>query len=66
MALARLQRALDELEIGGIVTTAALHRRLVRLEDVRTARFDTGFLERVLMADMPQVSQSTQIRRGSS
>jgi len=31
LALARLQRAIDELEIGGLVTTASLHKRLVRL-----------------------------------
>ena len=48
LALARLRRALDEFAIEGVVTTAALHRRLARLDDVRTARFDTGFLERWL------------------
>ena len=48
MALARLDRALDELEIEGIVTTAPLHRRLVRMADVQAARFDTGYLERLL------------------
>ena len=47
-ALARLRRALGELEIDGLVTTASLHRRLVELEDVRTAHFDTGYLERLL------------------
>jgi acetyl-CoA carboxylase biotin carboxylase subunit len=50
LALARLRRALDEFEIDGIVTTAPLHKRLARLDEVRTARFDTGFLERLLMA----------------
>jgi acetyl-CoA carboxylase, biotin carboxylase subunit len=49
-ALARLRRALGELEIAGVATTAALHRRLVELDDVKEARFDTGFLERFLMA----------------
>jgi acetyl-CoA carboxylase biotin carboxylase subunit len=48
LALARLRRALDEFEIDGIVTTAALHKRLARLDEVRAARFDTGFLERLL------------------
>jgi acetyl-CoA carboxylase, biotin carboxylase subunit len=48
LALARLRRALDEFAIEGVVTTAALHRRLARLDDVRTARFDTGFVERWL------------------
>jgi biotin carboxylase len=43
LALARLRRALDEFEIDGIITTAPLHRRLARLDEVRAARFDTGF-----------------------
>jgi acetyl-CoA carboxylase, biotin carboxylase subunit len=50
LALARLRRALDELEIDGLVTTAALHKRLAQLHEVQTARFDTGFLERLLTA----------------
>jgi acetyl-CoA carboxylase biotin carboxylase subunit len=53
MALARLKRALSELEIGGVVTTAALHRRLAQLDEVSAARFDTGFLERYLAAEVP-------------
>jgi acetyl-CoA carboxylase biotin carboxylase subunit len=48
LALARLRRALDEFKIDGIVTTASLHKRLARLDDVQAARFDTGFLERLL------------------
>ncbi|HEX7968264.1 MAG TPA: acetyl-CoA carboxylase biotin carboxylase subunit [Stellaceae bacterium] len=63
LALARLRRALGELEIGGVVTTAALHRRLAGLEDVRNARFDTGFLERLLMTQAP--SNGMQTRRDS-
>jgi acetyl-CoA carboxylase biotin carboxylase subunit len=50
LALARLRRALDEFSIEGIVTTAALHKRLARLTEVQAARFDTGFLERLLAA----------------
>ena len=50
LALARLRRALDEFEIEGVVTTAALHKRLARLDEVQAARFDTGFLERLLTA----------------
>jgi len=55
-ALARLRRALDEFEIEGIVTTASLHKRLARLAEVQTARFDTGFLERLLTAWTPLAS----------
>jgi acetyl-CoA carboxylase, biotin carboxylase subunit len=50
LALARLRRALDEFAIEGVVTTAALHKRLARLREVQAARFDTGFLERLLAA----------------
>jgi acetyl-CoA carboxylase, biotin carboxylase subunit len=50
LALARLRRALDEFAIEGVVTTATLHKRLARLAEVQAARFDTGFLERLLAA----------------
>jgi acetyl-CoA carboxylase, biotin carboxylase subunit len=50
LALARLDRALGEFAIEGILTTAPLHRRLVRLSEVQAAQFDTGFLERLLAA----------------
>ena len=40
----------DEFAIEGVVTTAALHKRLARLTEVQAARFDTGFLERLLAA----------------
>jgi acetyl-CoA carboxylase, biotin carboxylase subunit len=47
-ALARLRRALGELEVEGIATTKPLHQALARDSDVQAARFDTGFLERWL------------------
>ncbi len=50
LALARLCRALDEFEVRGIVTTAVLHKRLAELEEVRAARYHTGFLEELLKA----------------
>ena len=50
IALARLRRALDEFELEGITTTVGLHKRLAQLDDVQAARFDTGFLERLLTA----------------
>jgi acetyl-CoA carboxylase, biotin carboxylase subunit len=53
LALARLRRALDEFAIEGVVTTAGLHKRLARLEDVQAAHFDTGFLERWLASQQP-------------
>jgi acetyl-CoA carboxylase, biotin carboxylase subunit len=47
-ALARLARALKELEIGGIRTTRPLHLALAADESVRAARYDTRWLERWL------------------
>jgi acetyl-CoA carboxylase biotin carboxylase subunit len=47
-ALARLRRALGELEVAGVATTKPLHQALARDSDVKAARFDTGFLERWL------------------
>ncbi len=52
-ALARLRRALDEFELDGVVTTAGLHKRLARLPEVQAAKFDTGFLERLLTVEAP-------------
>jgi len=46
--VARLRRALDEFKVNGIATTVGLHKRLAQLDDVQAARFDTGFLERLL------------------
>jgi acetyl-CoA carboxylase, biotin carboxylase subunit len=64
-ALARLRRALDELEIDGVATTAALHRRLAQSPEVGAARVDTGFLERFLMTQSPQsLATGTTIGRG--
>jgi acetyl-CoA carboxylase, biotin carboxylase subunit len=55
LALARLRRALDEFELDGVVTTAPLHKRLARLPEVQAAKFDTGFLERLLTVRAPSV-----------
>ncbi|SAL73928.1 acetyl-CoA carboxylase biotin carboxylase subunit [Caballeronia telluris] len=44
-ALARLDRALRELRIGGVKTTASLHRVLLADDDVRAGRYHTNFLE---------------------
>jgi acetyl-CoA/propionyl-CoA carboxylase biotin carboxyl carrier protein len=47
-ALARLDRALAELELVGVSTNAAFTRALLAREDVRAGRQDTALLERVL------------------
>jgi len=45
MAIARLQRALGELEIGGLKTTVPLHQLLAADPSVRTAQYHTRWLE---------------------
>jgi acetyl-CoA/propionyl-CoA carboxylase biotin carboxyl carrier protein len=47
-ALARLDRALAELQVLGVRTNAAFTRALLAREDVRRGDQDTGLLERVL------------------
>ncbi|HEV7682935.1 MAG TPA: acetyl-CoA carboxylase biotin carboxylase subunit [Pyrinomonadaceae bacterium] len=42
----RLRRALDEYEVGGIKTTLPFFREIVRDEEFRSARLDTGFIVR--------------------
>jgi acetyl-CoA carboxylase biotin carboxylase subunit len=44
-ALERLKRALDELKIEGLTTTASLHKTLVADPAIHAASFHTGFLE---------------------
>jgi len=47
-AIARLTRALGEYFVGGIKTNISLFRRILRDEDFRAAKLDTGFLDRML------------------
>jgi acetyl-CoA carboxylase biotin carboxylase subunit len=49
VALARLRRALDELVSEGVLTTAPLHRRIVRHPDFISGNVDTTWVERVLV-----------------
>jgi acetyl-CoA carboxylase biotin carboxylase subunit len=44
-AIARLSRALAEMKLGGLTTTASLHAALARDAQVRNAEYHTGFLE---------------------
>lgn len=50
-ALARMRRALEELQVEGIHTTIPLHRALCEDADVAKAAFHTGFLETWLAAN---------------
>jgi acetyl-CoA carboxylase, biotin carboxylase subunit len=48
MAMARLERALDEYYIGGIRSNLNLFRRILSDPDFRTANIDTAYLDRKL------------------
>jgi acetyl-CoA carboxylase biotin carboxylase subunit len=50
-AIARMIRALDELEVGGLKTTKPLHQLLTADESVRRAQFHTRWLEPWLEAN---------------
>ena len=56
-ALARLKRALDELQIGGITTTKKLHQALLADSDVKAGRFHTRWLERWLDGAVQSATQ---------
>ncbi len=47
-AIATLTRALGEYFVGGIKTNISFFRRILRDENFRDARLDTGFLDRML------------------
>jgi acetyl-CoA carboxylase biotin carboxylase subunit len=55
-ALARLERALAELAIGGIPTTAGLHRLLVRAPEVRNWDVHTDWLEPWLQSNRQKLA----------
>jgi acetyl-CoA carboxylase, biotin carboxylase subunit len=55
-AIARLTRALHELDIGGCKTTKPLHLALAADPDVRAASFDTRWLERWLERNAAQIA----------
>ena len=49
-ALSRARRAMRELHIKGVKTTAGLISALLSTDEVKTGRYDTGFVERWLGA----------------
>jgi acetyl-CoA carboxylase biotin carboxylase subunit len=55
-AIARLDRALSEMKLGGLNTTAALHVQLARDEKVRAAQYHTAFLEHWLTNNAGKLS----------
>ena len=57
-AISRLQRALNEYFVGGIKTNISLFRRIFADADFHAARFDTGYLDRLLKTpqkELPRV-----------
>jgi acetyl-CoA carboxylase biotin carboxylase subunit len=56
-AIARLARALGELKVEGLPTTAPLHLALAADADVAAGRFDTTWLERWLEAKAGRLGQ---------
>jgi acetyl-CoA carboxylase biotin carboxylase subunit len=52
-AIGRLTRALNEYFVGGIKTNISLFRRILSDPDFRTAKLDTGFLDRMLTRKTP-------------
>src|ERR1700726_4013956 len=59
-ALARLGRALAELRIEGIRTTAPLYRALLADADFRAGRLDVGMLDRKLASGELRAVESRQ------
>ncbi len=58
-AIDRLRRALDEYEVGGIRTTLPFFREIVRDEEFKSAKLDTGFIDR-----FNQRRETTRAARG--
>src|SRR5689334_10064459 len=56
LAIARLNRALEEYSIGGIKTNLSLFRRLLHEPAFRIAEIDTGYLDRLLVEDKKPAS----------
>ncbi len=53
-AMARMARALDELRIDGVRTTAAFHRRLLQSEAFRRGEVHTRFVDQFLGGQLEQ------------
>jgi acetyl-CoA carboxylase biotin carboxylase subunit len=55
-AIARLGCALDEYVVGGIRTNLKLLRRILDDADFQAARIDTGYLDRLLVKAVPEIT----------
>jgi acetyl-CoA carboxylase biotin carboxylase subunit len=52
-AIARMSRALAEYRVAGVRTTIPVLARIMRHPDFVAGKLDTGFMERLLPADLP-------------
>jgi acetyl-CoA carboxylase biotin carboxylase subunit len=50
-AIATMIRALDELRVQGIATTAPFHKKVLQHEDFANGGIDTGFVERAFFSE---------------
>ncbi|MEY4545054.1 MAG: hypothetical protein RL685_1249 [Pseudomonadota bacterium] len=61
LAVERMRRALDEYDVRGLTTNLDFQRRLLRVPDFVTGRYDTGFIERnrqlLLAAEAPALQE---------
>jgi acetyl-CoA carboxylase biotin carboxylase subunit len=57
-AIARGQRALEELRVEGIKTTTPLHLRLLEDDNVRAGEFHTEYLEEILTTSAVSPSEN--------
>jgi acetyl-CoA carboxylase, biotin carboxylase subunit len=60
-AIARLTRGLSEYFVGGIQTNISLFQRILRDADFRSAKLDTGFLDRMLKRTGDQPVDSSKV-----
>jgi len=55
-AVSRMSRALEMFIVEGVFTTIPLHRKILADPDFRAGKFDTGFIERFLVAGKKDTS----------
>ncbi len=55
----RMRRALDEYYITGVKTTVPFHSAIMRSQEFRDGKYDTGFVERLMSADNFELVAST-------
>ena len=48
-AIATMLRCLDELQVGGIATTASFHKKVLTHPEFIAGNIDTTFVERTLL-----------------